>query len=567
MKRNSQKKRNRQSEKGAVAVLTAALLMGAVMATAAAVDIGKAMYVRSNLQKAVDSAVKAAAVDSIVETTGVTDEQITEQLRKTAKAYISANALSPSTSGYGLVDYDLNKASDFSAVYTPADPNNANVGDEDTVSVTLKGSVPVTFYKMFASAIPVTVTSTAKRPRPSPVELVIALDATSSMGDPLTTNPPVTKLAALKTAAKNLVDQLMKWDNVKIGLVPFSGFIRINSSTSSYFNATSQTSLQKWLTFTPRTPYSQKTITVTENQCQGWTATNCKTVTTTTWCYKDGIPYSCTHTSTQCTNVCTGGWKQVTYTKVITTNPETWYGCLWYRQPPESTTIVNTVAKPYYGMWNNNNCGTAVTDLVSSTDTFTVNNQQVKAPDWLKARIDALALHTSGLTYIPAGLVWAWNMLTTETTTPGGTVIDNDYPLNSGFTSAQVKLRDVRKSLVLITDGENTGFPVKANNLFDSMDMIWKMSYTPAQRQANLKRSEDDTKAVCANVKNSKIAIYVVALQVDPTSSYYALLRDNCASGSVANKSDFFFDVTTAADLNNAFKKIGAAQAYNTITK
>ncbi|MCA3556237.1 vWA domain-containing protein [Aestuariivirga sp.] len=556
-------KRNRQNEKGAVAVLTAVLLLAAVMAGAAAIDIGKAMYVRSNLQRAVDAAVKAAAADAISESSGKTNEEIAANLATRAKIYIAANAFPPTGAKGGLVDYDLSKSSSFRSVYTPTDLNNPGVGNEDSVSVTLNATVPVTFSKLFVSSIPVSVTSTAKRPRPAPVELVIALDNTSSMDDNLSITE--TKLDALRVAAKELVTSLMKWNNVRVGIVPFSGYIKLDSNTTSYFNKTSQTSLAGWLTFTPRRIGGTTTKIITVLQCTETKLIGCVTVPKT--CYKDGVPYSCDDQA--CNYECTKS-EWVTKTVTTTTKSDTWNGCLWVRPPPEINTISNTVTKPYYGIWNAD-CGVStVTDLVSSTATFSVGSTTLKAEDWLNARIDALSVDpdADAVTYIPNGLIWAWNMLTTETTTPGGSVIDNNFPLNSGFTAAQAKLTDVRKSLVLITDGENTGVAgISGATDYERIGRINDDSLTPDQKQSYKTQTENDMKTVCASVKSSNIAIYVVALQVNSSSNYYKLLRDDCASGTNQTKADYFFDVNSSAGLKDAFKKIGIAQSYNSLTQ
>lgn len=522
----------RSGERGAVAVIVAACLVMLVSVTAIAVDVGRLLYVRNNLQIALDSAMKAAGAAALSLPSGLTTQQIQAESQRIATNYMRANVRMSAD----LVAFNPSDTSNFSVTYIAANPSAPNTGNEDSVVGNVTAAVPMTFARIFrVNNVPLTLTSRVKRPRPSPVQMVIALDNTSSMNQAFGTT---TKIAALKTSAKSLVTTLMRGDNVRIGLLPFSTYIRLDPN-AGYFNHASLTSQVPWLTFA-----AQPVI----NDCIAWQRSNCRLVDGGT-CYNDGVPYSCQYTL--CDSLVCTDWRL---------RANSWGGCVWFRPPPLRTTIADPLTRPYFGIWSWSGCGyaTIITDLVRKGTTYTASGRSYTAEQWLNGKIDALTVNTIGLTYIPAALIWSWNMLTNDGVTA--------TPLNSGFTDAEVRQLGVRKALVLITDGNNSGFAYTGvANAYDALGTIQNVANSASQQAAYLAQTNADMVTICRNIRDANIDIYVIALQLTAADmSYRALLRDQCASN---NGNGTFFDVNDPPALQAAFNRIGMAFSYNSLTQ
>jgi Flp pilus assembly protein TadG len=134
------------------------------------------------------------------------------------------------------------------------------------------------------------------------------------------------------------------------------------------------------------------------------------------------------------------------------------------------------------------------------------------------AAIDAM--DAEGWTFIPAGLVWGW------------AVLSNAEPFTQGVTASELEERGGVKALLVLTDGANTRAP----------------SY-PAHESADVNLANSLTDELCDNIKADGIVVYSVAFNVsDPTIR--ALLED-CATTS-----RHYFDAANAADLAAAFMDI-----------
>ena len=520
------KRRTGHGERGVVAVIVALTLVVLMTVAALAVDLGRAIYVRNSLQIAVDGAMKAAAAAALSQPTTYTTQQKADEMTRIARAYVTSNnTLSP-----GLAEL----LGDLDVQYITSGPN------EDSVVGTQKARVLMTFAKIInVKEIPLTVTARVQRPRPAPVEMVIALDTTDSMNETFGSS---TKLAALKSSAKELVSVLMQSDYAKVGLVPFAWLIKLDP-TAGYYAAASQTSLVPWLAFGTKPQIYD---------CYKWVTSNCYYVNGT--CYKDNVPYTCS--LKKCgTQVCADARLR----------PVTWDGCVYLRPSPGRTTINRSspTSEPYYGVWSEISCRDAsiITDLVTKGQTFEIGTASYSAENYLNAKIDAINVSTYGGTYIPGALIWAWNMLTTETS---GGAPDPNYPLNSGFTAAEVAQLGVRKALVLITDGNNSSFPCCGGAYAGGAETLYAIqnkAYSAVQQKTHLDDVTKDMVTICNDIKRSDIKLYVIALQISATDlAYKAMLRDQCASGA-----DTFFDVSNPAKLTEAFQTIGASFSYNSL--
>lgn len=516
----------RDGEKGVVAVVVALVMVALVAIAGAVIDIGRAVYVRQSMQAAVDAAVLAGSAEALNEKSG--DKPDTAKMNSAAAKAFAANALKNSS----LVT--IQEPGFVSQYRDDATYDDSVVGSVNFV-------VPTVFGRLVGfQSIPFTIEAVARRPRPAPVELVIVADVTESMNEAFGTT---TKIAALKSSATKLVETLMKGQYVKVGLLPVSGLVRLDTS-KNYHNPATMESNVNWLKMAPD-PNIQ--------DCTAWSNCTIKNFT----CYKDGLPYTCPLRS--CTT-CDNYVKRAYY----------WDGCVFYRPVPARTSISNPTTTPYYGLTSSAGCAAltqTITDLVTAQQTY--GSQTAEA--FLKARINALRVIPGGWgTYIPTGLIWGWNMLTTNIG-PDGKPDDKNFPLNSGYTPTEVKKLGVRKALVLITDGNNTLFasPVLTNkvNLYDSFGNIFNPGYTPAQQQAYLTQTNNDMATICGLMKSASIEMYVIALQVSAQDKAYKdTLKNSCASGTAATKSDYFFDVIDPEQLQKAFEKIGKSFSLNTLT-
>ncbi|MFN0023387.1 MAG: vWA domain-containing protein [Parvularculaceae bacterium] len=147
----------------------------------------------------------------------------------------------------------------------------------------------------------------------------------------------------------------------------------------------------------------------------------------------------------------------------------------------------------------------------------------------LKDRIDALT--ASGWTYIPAGLMWGWSLLSSQ------------EPFTEGVTYAELPAKNGIKALMLMTDGANTRAP----------------DY-PTHNLADAALANDLTRDVCENIKPTDIVIYTIAFEVTDTA-IKDILR-NCATTPA-----YYFDAENSADLIDAFGSIAASLRNISLSK
>ena len=129
-------------------------------------------------------------------------------------------------------------------------------------------------------------------------------------------------------------------------------------------------------------------------------------------------------------------------------------------------------------------------------------------------------LSPNGFTYIPAGLTWAWSLLSpTE-------------PFSEGVGYQKIKDEHGVKALILMTDGENTRAP----------------DY-PTHNSLSEPLANQLTKEICVNIKKDDIVVYTIAFDVsDPDVKD---ILEYCATTT-----SHYFDATSASDLIDAFASI-----------
>lgn len=320
------------------------------------------------------------------------------------------------------------------------------------------------------------------------VEIALVLDNTMSMSG--------AKLEALKEAAHSLVDKVTDAPDadahVRISLVPFGQYVNVGLT---YRGAS-------WLSV----PDDYST---TSNQC--WNtypdavSSNChmETVNTT----QDGLPYSYE------TEVCDWDYGDPVEVCNDITDSYAWHGCVGSRPGPLDVSDEVLPGAPVPGIVN---------DWCNSPLTRLGNNWSA-----LSSEIDAQV--ASGDTYIPAGLLWGWRTLS------------HRAPFADGADPA-VK-PDIRKIVVLMTDGMNTRSPIYPGH--DGWDA----------EVANQK-----TRDICTAIKGEQITVYTVAFQVSDAATL-GLLSD-CASDPIKA-----YNADSASELEQAFESIGGAIVALRLTK
>jgi hypothetical protein len=202
----------------------------------------------------------------------------------------------------------------------------------------------------------------------------------------------------------------------------------------------------------------------------------------------------------------------------------TWIGCIGNRREAYHASIADATTVPYQGFLiaNYSACGPIMTDLTSNKSA-------------VLSAINALFLPNPAETYIPAGLMWGWNMLTSEA------------PLTSARTKDFMRENGGRRALVLMTDGMNTMTPQNPTSILivaphSSTYRNWgprPISYT-----------QHLTRELCEKIKADGIEIYAVAFTVDDPATD-ALLT------SCATDPGKFYKALTPNALLRAFEDIG----------
>jgi Flp pilus assembly protein TadG len=352
--------------------------------------------------------------------------------------------------------------------------------DTDELTVQLSGEIETSFFALVGiPSFDVSVRATAQRASSGPLELVMALDITDSMA----LNG---KLDALKSAAIQLTEAIMTSDQASVGIVPFADYIKVGTSRKN----------ESWVDV-PDDQHNSFQECDTEYPDKQ----NCTMESQT--CYNDGVPSSCS------VEVCESWGDPVETNCRMETGVDTWDGCIGPRSEALRASI-GSVETPYPGVLLN--CGPEIQPL--TTDETTVLTT-------------ISGLYSWGNTHIPAGLIWGWNMLTSE------------EPLTEARSKTEMGSLGGKKVLVLMTDGANSTSPSGTGYALDSETSYGNSDYSNAL-----------TTTVCDNIKADGIEIYTVLFDVtDPTVE---TLLQTCASDSAKS-----YVAADADELLAAFDSIG----------
>jgi Flp pilus assembly protein TadG len=331
------------------------------------------------------------------------------------------------------------------------------------------------------------------------LELVLALDNTGSMNDS-------GKLASLKSAAHDLITELFdkkgSGTDLRVGLVPFSNYVNVGMGNRN----------APWIDVPADTKVSNGMVD--QYGVVPGSEKNCGNRTGTTT--NDGVSSTYTYWGCDYDYEVIGQYESFTETK--------WYGCVGSRNYPLNVEDRNPNVR-VTGLMNTH-CARPIMELTDNKST-------------IDSEIDAMTGAYD--TYIPAGLMWAWRMLS------------KPAPLNSGKAYSQMSKKGLVKAIVLMTDGKNTMKPTYPEHVSTYDSSAGTVDSTPGN---NL------TAELCTNIKNSganekeHIKIYTIAFAVsDPAVK--ELLRD-CATNP-----SYYFDAADGAALAEAFG--GIARSLTTL--
>lgn len=266
-----------------------------------------------------------------------------------------------------------------------------NTKDGSTVTVTGSGTVATDFMKMVGfpqmninGASTTTWGSTRMR-------VAVALDVTGSMNDD-------GKLAAMKSAAKNLIDTLSSssrmTEDVYISIIPFAQMVNVGTANKN----------ASWLRWDQLGTCSNNNFSMSPEACAAYAK---KYRTNDKWTYS--------------------------------TNKSSWKGCVEDRDEPYDTTkdapsgTSTYYPAMFYVQRGTDSCPPAILPMTSAYGSTNVQT--------IKTMIDGL--DASGGTNQMIGMAWAWTMLQVGTDPFPAPTKDSDYK----YTDA----------IILLSDGLNTG--------------------------------------------------------------------------------------------------------------
>jgi hypothetical protein len=362
--------------------------------------------------------------------------------------------------------------------------------DDGSFNVKINGKIKTSF--MMLAGIPTMDIGASSQvmSKGRALEIVLVLDATDSMNRE-------GRLDALKVSARDLVTQVLEnkahGTYVKVGIVPFANYVNVGLGARG----------QSWINVPADQVNMQTSCTSTHPDAR---SSNCRDEP---YSYvSDGV----TVTGTQ--QVCDWDYGTPVNTCNEVDNGTKWRGCVGSRNSPMDTEI-GTPSVPYPGIMDTY-CPTPITDLTDDKGD-------------LVGKINGIA--ATGETYIPAGLLWGWNMLMPSA------------PLTAAKSPAEMAAVDGKKVIVLMSDGANTLVP----------------SY-PAHASGPSSQAERILDDICDNVKGDDIEIYTVAFKVSSHQAEEAL--EDCASDE--GKA---FDANSSAELVGAFREIAAMLSEVHLTK
>jgi Flp pilus assembly protein TadG len=479
---------------GNVAVMFALAVIPVISAGGAAVDVSRAMYVKSRLQGALDAAALAVG--------GQAHLPPADQ-RALAQRYFDANYPAGEIGVPGTLNVTLG---------------------ERTIDMSATASVPTTMMRVVGINTMTVDAEVEVTKEMKGLELVLVLDNTGSMASS-------GKMTALKNSATDLLQILYNGqpshERVKIGVVPFDQTVRLpdpgSATTRSWIDQTGASSVARlnfdnnryaWDIY-PASPRLAHQL----HQSQNWRG---------------------------CVEARPGG---IEYTDTPPTpgQPDTFWVPYFQADEPDNNSSM-------HANFSNNYTGDGVANTVAWQDRFRrsakyagLNNsgphrgcevQPILDLTTTRGQIQSTinGMDPNAWTHIAIGLGWGWRVLSPgQPFTRGGPFNDPDWI----------------KAIVLMTDGVNTipttGTPLGSN--YTAYGYLSQARLGSSNFGTAINNMNADTATMCQRIKDAGIRMYTVLL-MENDATVRNLMR-NCASGTSR-----FFDSPTTAMMQTAFRAI-----------
>ena len=477
----------RRDERGIILILFAVLIVPLMLIVGVVIDFGQSLVVKRQLTAAVDAAALSVSAEPQL------DEA---EARQKAQDYLKAH----------YPDAAIGRLKSFTA-------NR----DGDIIDVSATAELDTAFLRVAGyNTLVVTVNNRVVR-KQSKLEVVMVLDNTGSMEG--------SKMAALKTAANELVDTLFGDDDepayVKIGLVPFTNTVNVGSNHRG----------AAWLDeATPAALNTEHVIAddgfaslfqIFDHWHLAWKG--CVRSRAAPFDVTDATPDAADRRTLFTPYFAPDEMQGGSNNYFRNTNDPQYKTYSFYKSKPAPSASI-TSGPNYY-------CPNAIQDLtnVKSTITSAIN-----------------AMVAAGPTVIPEGIAWGWRLIS-----PGP-------PFTSG---APYTDRNTVKAVIVLTDGDNNVNPA-TNGAYKSIFSSYGFASNghigaPDGSQADDTLNEK-TAQLCENIKADKdgdaadedIIVYTIVFGVGVGSETETMMRD-CASDPSK-----YFSSPTASDLQNAFESI-----------
>lgn len=406
-----------RNESGSIVPIVGLGIVALLGATGVAVDVGRAQLVQAKLISSVDAAGLAAG--STVSTQN-TSSEVTKYLNANFKNYLGSTLTNVTTTVSQ---------------------------DSSTISVSATATLPTTFMRAFGKTSMTLKASTEITRQSSGLELVMVLDNTGSMGNPISGVP---KLTSLKNAANALVNTLYGSNSTVsdlwIGLVPFSQAVNVGSSRTSWVNTDS---------FVWGTTSWGGCVDAREDNNRDVTDDPPSVARFDKYYWPCHTSYNAWYGNNGSKNNCTlnGG----TQYKTLSTS-----------------------------LGPNKSCPQVITPLTASKSTITSAINSMNA---------------EGNTHIGLGAVWGWRMISPRWQGLwGGEMNTNSLPL-------AYNTPKMNKAVIIMTDGDNV---INSSNKGAYGYLSEGRLGTTTQSTAET-RLDSRLSTVCTNMKNNNIIVYTIS--------------------------------------------------------
>ncbi len=542
-------RRLRRDERGNVFILFGACAIPLLLIMGGAVDIARYTRYKTDLSTVVDAAALAL--------TRQHDDYTAAQAKVFITNYVNAHGVADSEFTIGTITvtklengFHVDVAAGMKTAFLPIGRFAKNGTGIDSMGMSIVSEV---------------IDSSNR------VELALILDNTGSMTTSAGSNScdtEKTRMAGVRCAAKTLVQKLMPMNTaadptiVKIGLVPFEGSVNINNEdfSESWIDKGTYNSTKKLY-------YANATYNGVNFNAP---ATGKRVSHYSLW---DAMQTRTSLSWAGCVEMRAGSYE---LSIAPPTTGDSLYVQMFWPDEPDITSYkigTKTYSQNYYNNY--------MTDLVTtsrearqldytkytaiSTSTSWSNSvkkyPQTSGPNRgcplpivplttdqtrLETQIGKMTPNGATGTYIPAGLLWGWN------------VVDPGVPFTEGVKPGDDNYESTVKAVVLLTDGENSA-TWNSSNSNHNMSPYSAFGYLAGGRLNNTSSANADaaldtkTSALCGSIKTANVRVYTIIFGTVDSSTQ--TLMKNCAT--VDEGESLFYQAPTSSELESIFDKIG----------